>query len=184
MKIYTKTGDKGQTSLFGGKRVSKSGLRVETYGTVDELNAVIGLSIALLRKSQPASIRQELTNIQHDLFTVGSWLANPKTKYHMKDTEYLRSRVETFEKTIDGMTLQLPPLKNFIFSGGGETGAMLQFARTVARRAERRIVALAKKEKMPDQILIYFNRLSDLFFTMARLVNKKEGRKETLWVKK
>lgn len=175
MKIYTKTGDKGETSLFGGKRVSKADLRVEAYGTVDELNSAIGIAIA---ESQASECNSELIRIQNDLLDIGSVLANPKAK-----SIRLEKRVEEFEGLIDVMTKELPALANFILPGGGKGGAQLHFARTLARRAERRIVALAQKEVIDNGILIYFNRLSDLLFTMARFVNYKEKKQEVLWTK-
>ncbi len=175
MKIYTRTGDKGKTSLFGGKRVSKSSLRVEAYGTIDELNSAIGVAI-----SQMANIQKELLKIQHDLFSIGAVLANPQGK----KTQGLEARATDFERLIDQMTEKLSELRNFILPGGGKTGALLHAARTVCRRAERRIVSLAQKEHVDTAILVYLNRLSDLLFTMARYVNMKEEKKETVWVKK
>ncbi|MBI2430881.1 MAG: cob(I)yrinic acid a,c-diamide adenosyltransferase [Candidatus Levybacteria bacterium] len=172
MKIYTKTGDKGETSLFGGKRVSKASLRVEAYGTVDELNSAIGVVLAKMEN-------KELSNIQNDLFLIGTMLANPKAKI----VTGLQKRVEEFETLIDRMTSKLPELRNFILPGGGTTGSLLHVARTVCRRAERRVVALSQKEKVDRAILMYFNRLSDLLFTMARYVNHKEKKKEVIWTK-
>ncbi len=183
LKIYTRTGDKGQTSLFGGKRVAKDDIRVEAYGTVDELNSAIGLAIAfvLSSKYQVLSIEKGLTKIRSDLFLIGYCLAN--TKYIIQNTKYLKLRVEELEKIIDKLTEKLPGLHNFILPGGGRAGASLHFARTICRRAERRVVSLSKKEKVALEILIYLNRLSDLLFTMARFVNFKEKRKEIIWRK-
>lgn len=174
VKIYTKTGDKGETSLYGGKRVSKASLRVEAYGTVDELNSAIGVAIA-----ERSNIKKELIQIQSDLLEIGSVLASPK----VASMKGLGKRVEQFEKMIDEMTEELSELRNFILPGGGIVGSRLHFVRTLARRAERRIVELSKKENVDREILIYFNRLSDLLFTMARFVNLKEGKKETVWKK-
>lgn len=171
-KIYTKTGDKGETSLYGGKRVSKANLRVEAYGTVDELNSAIGIVLAKMPNT-------ELTNIQNDLFEIGTSLANPKEEPIKK----LKKRVEEFEKLIDNMTKELPTLRNFILPGGGVGGSHLHLARSICRRAERKIVELSQKENIDNGILIYFNRLSDLLFTMARFVNHKEKQKEVIWVK-
>lgn len=185
VKIYTRTGDEGKTSLFGGRRVSKADLRVEAYGTVDELNSVIGIVVSeyqrvnIKKQEYIAKIKNELMKIQRDLFEIGATLANPKSQAH--NSNYLQKRVGEFEKFIDEMTEELPELRNFILSGGGKTGALLQFARTVCRRAERQIVALSKHEEVNESVLMYFNRLSDLFFTMARFVNHKEGRKEIVW---
>lgn len=197
MKIYTRTGDKGQTSLYGGKRVPKYHLRVEAYGTVDELNAAIGLAIAEAksekRKAQNYSVklRAELENVQNDLFEVAAVLATPKDtrvvkgqKIHKELPRYLQERVEDMERTIDTLTDQLPPLRAFILPGGGRVGSLLHQVRTVCRRAERRIVELSQKEPIPSEILVYLNRLSDLLFTMARVVSYKEKRRELVWKSK
>ncbi len=180
MPIYTRKGDKGKTSLYGGTRVSKNNLRVEAYGTVDELNSAIGVAIAEIRNSK-FEIRNELIKIQNDLLDIGSTLANPEAK----SLGYLEKRVDEFEDAIDEMTNEMPVLRNFILSGGGKTGSLLHFARTVSRRAERRIVELSEAEKKIDTyIIMYMNRLSDLLFTMARFVNFKEKRKEVVWIKR
>lgn len=176
VKIYTKTGDKGETSLFGGTRVLKSSIRVEAYGAVDELNSAIGVSVA---ETKNIKLKTRLINIQSDLFEVGSALANPNNS----KVNNLEERVKDFEAMIDEMTKVLPVLRNFILPGGGILGAKLHLVRAVCRRAERRIVELAQKEKVDKSILIYFNRLSDLLFTFARFVNFKEGQKETVWKK-
>lgn len=196
MPIYTRTGDKGQTSLFNKQRVPKFHIRVEAYGTIDELNSSIGLVISEIKNSKGKSqkysprssfgeagkskLKSELTAIQNDLLEVGSTLANPDAK----PLEYLSQRVVEFEHFIDEMTGQIPILKNFILPGGGKAGVFLQFSRTVSRRAERRVVELADKEDIDSNIVIYMNRLSDLLFTMARFVNFKEKRKEIIWFKK
>lgn len=182
MAIYTRTGDKGKTSLMSGQRVSKSDLRVETYGTIDELNSAIGAAIAeLIRiKDKGLRIKKELIKIQNDLLEIGSNLANPASK----QLKYLEKRVKEFEKFIDQMTQNLPPLKNFILPGGGKAGSMLHLARAICRRAERKIVALNNKQKIGNNIIIYLNRLSDLLFTMARFTNFKEKKKEVIWLKK
>jgi cob(I)alamin adenosyltransferase len=183
LKIYTKTGDKGQTSLFGGKRVSKSSVRVEAYGTVDELNSIIGVVLSMISNKQQA-IRKELVQIQNDLLDIGSTLASPGITKHESRIKNLGSRTKEIENVIDNLTEQLPPLQNFILPGGGKGGALLHQSRTICRRAERRIVELAKKENVEDEILTYFNRLSDLLFTMARYVNFAEKKKEIIWSKK
>jgi len=183
MKIYTRTGDKGQTSLFGGKRVSKASERVDTYGTVDELNSAIGVVIAqmLHGRWQMGDVKNELEAIQHDLFAIGSYLASPGNKNQEAGISKLGKRVEFFESRIDAMTKELPELRNFILPGGGVAGAQLHMTRTICRRTERRIIRLTKKEKIDNGVIIYFNRLSDLLFTMARFVNHKEKKKETIW---
>jgi cob(I)alamin adenosyltransferase len=172
MPIYTRTGDKGETSLFSGVKVSKADLRIEVYGTIDELSSAIGVVLSI--KYLVSSIEKELIKIQKDLLDIGSTLANPKTK-SLNDLE---KRAGEFEKLIDEMTEELPPLKNFILPGGGKAGAMLHLSRAICRRAERRIVVLNNKD---GSIIIYFNRLSDLLFTMARFANFKEKKKEIIW---
>lgn len=179
MKIYTRTGDKGQTSLFGGKRVSKASSRVDAYGTVDELNSLIGVVIAHLAIKH-TKISKELTRIQNDLFDVGASLANPNAK----PQESLRRRVEEFEHLIDDLTKKMPEIRNFILPGGGKVGSLLHTARTICRRAERKLVALLEKDMVDDAVIVYINRLSDLLFTMARYVNQKENKKETVWIKR
>ncbi len=177
MKIYTRTGDKGQTSLASGKRVSKASDRVDAYGTVDEFSSMLGVVIAHLNASE-REIKKELENIQHDLFAIGAVLASPAGKNQEVRSKNLGKRVETFERVIDRLTKTLPPLKNFILPGGGKAGAFLHMARTVCRRAERHIIALSQKEQVDAGIIPYFNRLSDLLFTMARFVNQKQKKKE------
>lgn len=181
VKIYTRTGDKGQTSLFGGKRVSKSSLRIEAIGTVDELNSALGVAVAQYQRSK---IKDGLERIQNDLLDIGSVLASPSTMNPEPITNNLKNRVTDFEKLIDQLTEKLPELRNFILPGGGKADAMLHLCRSICRRTERRIVELTKKELVPNDILVYFNRLSDLLFTMARFVNYKEKQKETIWEKK
>ena len=177
-KIYTRTGDKGKTSLFGGKRVPKSDLRVEILGTIDELNSMIGVAIAEVQ-SYSLKLKVELIKIQNDLLDVGSALASPQGVA----LRSLKKRVKEFEDFIDEMTAQMPKLSNFILPGGGKAGAMLHLARAVCRRAERKIVELNNKEKIDNNVIIYFNRLSDLLFTMARFANFKEKKKEIIWRK-
>jgi cob(I)alamin adenosyltransferase len=174
-KIYTRIGDGGTTFLFSGKKVSKSDLRVEVYGAVDELNSLTG--VVLSSKYQISSIKKELIEIQNDLLDISSVLTSPKSK----SLSFLEKRVREFEDFIDQMTAQMPKLNNFILPGGGKTGATLHFARAVCRRAERKIVALSDKERIDNNIIIYFNRLSDLLFTMARFTNFKEKKKEIIW---
>ena len=179
MPIYTRTGDKGKTSLFDGTRVLKSDKRVETYGTVDELNSMIGAAIAqLTAKNKP--VKKELEKIQHDLLDIGSALATP----HPMPVVGLEDRPKDFEKVIDTMTQKMPELTGFILPGGGKAGSLLHVARTIARRAERQLVALMQKETVDNTIIIYLNRLSDLLFTMARFANHTEEKKEIMWIKK
>src|SRR3989344_4936364 len=177
-KIYTRTGDKGKTSLFDGKRVFKYDKKVEAYGTIDELNSAIGVAMAEIsnkrKKKGLPLITEELEEIQKDLLEIGSSLAVSIAL----PVDQLKDRPQEFEKLIDKLTRQLPPLTQFILPGGGKGGAHLHVARTVARRAERRVVGLSKTEKVDEIIIIYLNRLSDLLFTMARFVNFKEKKKE------
>jgi cob(I)alamin adenosyltransferase len=179
MPIYTRTGDKGKTSLFDGTRVFKSHPRVETYGTIDELNSVIGFVIAELR-TKNSELLTELEKIQHDLFDIGSALATP----HPLPVTGLSKRPKDFEKLIDKMTAKMPEIKYFILPGGGKAGSFLHVARTITRRAERQLVKLMQKEDIDQAIVIYLNRLSDLLFTMARFVNHLEKKKEIKWIKK
>lgn len=176
-KIYTRTGDKGKTSLFDGKRVLKSDKKVETYGTIDELNSVIGTASAFIKIK---SINKELEEIQNDLLEIGSSLAVSSTL----PAPQIEKRPVDFEKLIDKYTAQMPPLNQFILPGGGKGGSLLHVARTIARRAERRVIDLNQKEEIDPAIIIYLNRLSDLLFTMARFVNFKEKKKEKIWMKK
>ncbi|HUD44438.1 MAG TPA: cob(I)yrinic acid a,c-diamide adenosyltransferase [Patescibacteria group bacterium] len=182
-KIYTRTGDKGLTSLRGGIRVLKTDERVEAYGMVDEFDSTIGVAIAQIKEQRTINNKQKVVNelieIQHDLLLIGSTLANPENP----QLPELKKRVEAFEKYIDEMTEELPELHNFILPGGGLAGAELHLARTICRRAERRVVGLAQNQEIDDNIRIYLNRLSDLLFTMARFVNHLEKQTETIWRK-
>lgn len=182
MPIYTRTGDKGKTSLFDGTRVLKSHKRVETYGTIDELNSTIGVANAEIKglRIRLKNITDELEKMQHDLFEIGSTLATP----HPMPVEGLENRPKEFEKIIDSLTKKMPELKEFILPGGGKAGSHLHVCRTIARRAERQLVALMQKEEIDPMIVMYLNRLSDLLFTLARYVNYKEKKKEVKWIKK
>ncbi|MGA2911728.1 MAG: cob(I)yrinic acid a,c-diamide adenosyltransferase [Candidatus Levyibacteriota bacterium] len=180
MPIYTRFGDKGKTALHTGKTVSKGSSRVEAYGNLDELNSFLGVVVSRIKDKK---IKQEILAIQSDLFEIGASLAGPGEKEYKVLGEKLKKRVVEFEKEIDVLTQKLPKLKNFILPGG-KTGSLLHYARTVARRAERRTVMLAEKEAVLSEILVYLNRLSDLLFTLARYINYKEKQKETVWLKK
>jgi cob(I)alamin adenosyltransferase len=179
-RIYTKTGDSGETGLFGGGRVSKAHVRVEAYGAVDELNSVIGWILSLV--SDP-SITTGLQSIQSDLFTLGAQLATPEeTRGRRPNVPVLPvSRIHDLEHWIDELDRGLPPLRNFILPGGSPAGAALHIGRTVCRRAERRVVALADSESVDPDAIIYLNRLSDLLFVMARDVNERAGVPEQTW---
>ena len=180
-KIYTKTGDAGKTGLFGGGRVSKNNLRVEAYGTVDELNAFTGLLRDMMTNVHHKIF---LEKIQNELFVIGSLLASigDKNNYLPNLTE---SAVVAIEKEIDAMETQLPPLKNFILPGGQVVNSYCHIARTVCRRAERNVVALAAKKNtnLDPIILTYLNRLSDYFFVLARHVSFESGAEEVVWKK-
>ncbi|MDO8226667.1 cob(I)yrinic acid a,c-diamide adenosyltransferase [Bacillus cabrialesii] len=172
MKLYTKTGDKGQTSLVGG-RTDKDSLRVESYGTIDELNSFVGLALAELSgQSGFEDLTVELLNIQHELFDCGGDLAIVTERKGYKLTE---ESVSFLEKRIDAYTAEAPELKKFILPGGSKGASLLHAARTITRRAERRVVSLMKSEQIHETVLRYLNRLSDYFFAAARVVNVRSG---------
>ena len=178
MKIYTRTGDAGDTSLFDGTRVRKDDARVDAYGEVDEMNAWLGLARSTLREQD---LDDELTRIQRDLFAVGAQLADPADKLAARVTKAVVTDVdvERLEQLIDRCEAELSPLRRFILAGGAPPGAALHVARAVCRRAERRMVSL---DPPVDPILIrYVNRLSDLLFVLARVVNRRAGIVETEW---
>ncbi len=180
MKIYTRTGDSGETGLMGAKRVRKNALRVEAYGEVDELNACLGFACAALTDPDLSEL---LVSIQRDLFAAGAQLADVR-KDRAGEAEKVAlpaKRVTDLEQAIDRFDEEVPRLKTFIVPGGCEAGARLHLARTVCRRAERRIAALAEKEAIAPVILAYMNRLSDLLFVLARLVNHRAGAEEIAW---
>ena len=177
-KIYTRTGDAGETSLFDGTRVSKADPRVEAYGEVDELNAWLGLSRA---QSLDRDLDEALVVIQKDLFALGARLADPRSKIAARVTKaaLVDGDIARLEALIDRLEGELPPLNRFILAGGSKAGATLHVARAVCRRAERRMMSL---EPAPDGILIrYINRLSDLLFVMARAVNRRAAVPEVEW---
>jgi len=181
MKIYTKTGDEGETSLFGGRRVSKSDARVDAYGHVDELNATLGVAAAA---TPEAFERDLLVSVQQDLFAIGGRLASPEPDRVAKALEKAvvpHERIEVLEQAIDRMQGELTPLRQFILPGGTPKAASLHVARTVCRRAERSVVALARVASVPREILMYLNRLSDLLFVMARLANHRAGVVDQTW---
>ena len=180
MKIYTRTGDTGDTALFGGGRVSKSHPRVEAYGDVDELNAAIGLARAI---EMMPRIDEVLVPLQRDLFSIGALLATPdreKMKKHLEKANIDERRISELERAIDEGDHELEPLKSFIIPGGTPKAAALHVARTVCRRAERRVIAL-EQEEIPAIVVVYLNRLSDLLFTLARVANRRAGAGEVTW---
>ena len=177
MKIYTKTGDDGSTGLFGGPRVSKDDLRIESYGTVDELNALIGV---VKTKTDSETIGRILDKVQSDLFSVGAALASPDPE-KMGTQLITQENISSIETTIDQLESELSPLTSFILPGGTESAAFLHQARTVCRRAERRAVSLAGNEPIADCLITYLNRLSDLLFVLARFANHSSGIADIPW---
>jgi len=173
-RVYTKTGDAGETSLVGGARVSKASLRVDAYGDVDELNSVIGLARAGLEDQE---IDELLGVIQNDLFTLGSDLASPaEIKVPRIEVPFIANLEQESDRFLEG----LEPLKEFILPGGSRSGATLHLARTVARRAERRVVELGATEQINPLAIVYLNRLSDLLFILARVANHRAGAPEKM----
>ena len=180
MKIYTKTGDKGETGLFGGERVSKNSLRIEAYGTIDELNAFIGLAVI---EVSDRSVKYLLQKIQNWLFSIGADLATPDNE-KTKKLNVFRTTEEYYlyiEKEIDKYESKLDELRNFILPGGTKGAALLHICRTITRRAERMVVALNSTVKIGNNIIIFLNRLSDLFFVLARFDNAVTGTPDIEW---
>jgi len=178
MKIYTKTGDTGETSLFGGKRVPKSSLRIDAYGTVDELNAQLGVVRALKPSAEVDSL---LEQIQNQLFLLGSDLAAPFDEAPTDMKRIQKNEIQILEETIDRLETQVEPLISFILPGGSLVSAQLHVARTICRRAERLVDALGRKEEIGKFPLMYLNCLGDLLFVAARYVNKLKEMEETKW---
>jgi len=172
-KIYTRTGDKGTTGLGDGSRVDKDSLRVEAYGTVDELNSAVGL---VLCAELPDEVRSCLTRAQHELFDLGGELCMPGT------TLIPDRYIDGLEKALDAFNADLPPLKDFILPGGSEAASRCHLARTVARRAERRVISLAHNETVNEATIRYLNRLSDLLFVIARVLARADGGAEVIWI--
>ena len=177
MKIYTKKGDQGETGLFGGMRLPKHHIRIESYGSVDELNSFLGLIRDLHEEN---TVRDELKKIQEDLFSIGSLLASDPTK-DMKLPKLPGTKVQVLEKAIDRMEQMLPPLRNFILPGGHPTVSYCHVARCVCRRAERNMVALHEIQPLDDILLQYINRLSDYLFVLARYTGLQLGVEDVTW---
>ena len=179
MKIYTKGGDSGETSLVDNTRVSKADVRVDAYGEVDELNACLGAARAAL---DDVDLEQAIVLIQQELFAVGARLADPSARIAGRVTKAVVTpeAIQRLEQTIDRLEQELPPLRRFILPGGGSAGALLHLARTVCRRAERRVVSLGP-DTVDAIVIIYLNRLSDLLFMMARAANRRSGILEIEW---
>lgn len=186
MKIYTKTGDAGETGLWGGERVPKTHPRVSAYGDIDELNTGLGWALAVIGKDKKlSSLRQGLGRIQEELFMVGALLATPEGRRGRLSPPFdkgLPTDASTrLEKEIDAMTANLKPLRSFILPGGSPAAAALHMARSVCRRAERSAVALSQSDRLPEGVLVYLNRLSNHLFTAARWANAKAKHAETPW---
>lgn len=190
MKIYTRTGDKGETGLIGGKRVSKDNSRIIAYGSVDELNSHIGLVISLLSLKDKVLFRDIinlLTRVQNDLFIIGSDLADPRslsetqTQNQLKTPRVTKNMISHLEVIIDKFEMQLTPITFFILPGGSIESSSLHISRSIARRAEIATIALSKSETINLNIIVYLNRLSDLLFVCGRLVNKGLGVEDLAW---
>jgi cob(I)alamin adenosyltransferase len=182
MKIYTRKGDSGDTSLFGGRRVTKDDVRVEAYGSVDELNSALGRAVASLPQAME-DWRDRLIGIQSDCFTLGAILATPKSGAAKPEhiPELPDARVEQLEDWIDELDEELEPLKAFVLPGGSEAAAALHLARSVCRRAERNAVTLSGSDEVEPIVLKYLNRLSDFLFTLARAANARQGIEDVEW---
>ena len=181
-KLYTKTGDTGQTALFGGGRVPKDHPRVEAYGCVDELNSTLGLAVSFLRQRRLITALQD---VQNQLFNIGSELASETGRKAEAGRLFLEpeAKITALERLIDEYDARVPSLRTFILPSGSRAGALLHLCRTVCRRAERAVVRLARQEPVNPAIISYLNRLSDLLFVLARYVNKAARRPETPWRK-
>jgi cob(I)alamin adenosyltransferase len=181
MKIYTRTGDGGETGLFGGGRVPKDHPRTTAYGEVDELNSAVGMA----RASAPIELFDDLLEaVQRDLFAIGGRLATPepeKVAKAIRKAVLPPERAEALERVMDDAERELPPLTAFVLPGGTPKAAALHLARTICRRAERSVVSLARDDEVPAEILVYLNRLSDLLFTLARLTNHRAGTPDLTW---
>ncbi len=185
MKIYTRTGDKGTTSLFSGERVPKDNPFIEAVGTVDEGNSALGLALSMLPKEEQfQSTLEQLEMIQHTLFDVGAALATPRTCHQnqkLEKTRFDNEAIELLEKWIDAMDAQLPILKTFILPGGHPAGAALHLSRSIIRRAERLVIPLYEQADVTQSVLVYLNRLSDYLFMASRFVNHQLQVPETQW---
>jgi len=181
LKIYTRTGDDGDTGLFGGGRVTKDHPRVEAYGDIDELNAILGQARAA---EMMPRIDEVLAPIQRDLFAIGALLATPdleKMKEQLEKARISDERIAQMERSIDDGEAELEPLRAFILPGGTPKAAALHVARTVCRRAERAVVRLQREVDVPQAVIVYLNRLSDLLFVLARVANRRAGAGEVTW---
>jgi cob(I)alamin adenosyltransferase len=181
-RIYTKRGDAGETSLVGGQRVGKDAARIEAYGVIDELNAFLGLAtVSCGEQPKLAALATILRRVQHELFNLGSILATLPEDVHPKQPRVTDAEVAQLEREIDSMNEELPPLRSFVLPGGTRLNGELHVTRTVCRRAERLLVALARTESVPPEAIRYLNRLSDAMFVWSRWVNHTLGAPEILW---
>ena len=185
-RVYTRTGDRGETSLVGGKRVPKDSPRIDAYGTIDELNSIIGLARVFNEENLEAGeahhfLDEVLCKIQDELFDLGSELATPPESFQQGMFRISQTEIKSIEKLIDKCQENLQPLESFILPGGGRVGAYLHQCRTVCRRAEREILRLSRQETISEWPLKYVNRLSDLFFVLSRWISKETGEREYLW---
>lgn len=185
-RVYTRTGDRGETSLVGGKRVPKDSPRIDAYGTIDELNSIIGLARVFNEENLEAGeahhfLDEVLCKIQDELFDLGSELATPPESFQQGMFRISQTEIKNIEKLIDKCQENLQPLESFILPGGGRVGAYLHQCRTVCRRAEREILRLSRQETISEWPLKYVNRLSDLFFVLSRWIGKETGEREYLW---
>ncbi len=185
-KVYTRTGDKGTTRLAGGQKIAKDHLRLECYGTVDELNSIVGLARAFTQDlntclAERDQLDEALHGIQDRLFDIGGILASPPGKESLEMKALLSTEIDALETLMDDCQKSLKPLKEFILPGGGKVAAFLHQARTVCRRAERLCVSLNRDEAVPEEVLRYLNRLSDAFFVLSRWIAQAQNESETLW---
>ncbi len=181
-KLYTRTGDQGETALFGGRRVPKDDPRVEAYGSVDELNSTLGVAASFLRQKRIAAALQ---SIQNELFNIGAELASESGPKADRGRMFIdpERKIAGLERLIDEYDAKVPPLRTFVLPSGTRAGTLLHLARGVCRRAERAVVRLSRQEDVNRQLIVYLNRLSDLLFVLARYVNKAAGKPETPWRK-
>ena len=185
-RVYTRTGDRGETALVGGKRVPKDSLRIEAYGTIDELNSTVGLARVFNEENIQAGeahqfLDEVLCRLQDELFDLGSELATPPESFRPGMYQVSESEIDRLEKLIDKCQEDLEPLNSFILPGGGRIGAYLHKCRTVCRRAERDILRLSREQEINRYVIKYVNRLSDLFFVLSRWIAKQTGEQEYLW---
>lgn len=180
-RVYTRQGDKGETALAGGQRVGKDSPRIEAYGTVDELNAFIGVARVTARELDLGELVAILLRVQHELFNLGSILATLPEDVHPRQPRVTEVEIERLEREMDRMNEPLEPLRSFVLPGGSRLDAELHVARTVCRRAERACVALARAESVPEEAIRYLNRLSDALFVWSRWAGHRTGSPETLW---